>query len=75
MEQLSTSLGRTVEEAIDDAGLSKRHVSEATGIPLTTLLRKLAGRGKSTFTAIELYDIAKVLKGRLIDLLPREWLS
>lgn len=51
--------GQRVKQAIDDAGLSERDVAEQTGIPLTTLNRRL--RGHAPFTATELRKIGQVL--------------
>lgn len=50
---------RAVVEAIELSGLSKRRVSDETGIPYPTLNRKLAGR--TDFTWRELVTISEVL--------------
>lgn len=50
---------QAVQQAIADAGRSKRSVSDQTGIPYPTLNRKLAG--KTEFTFRELLALAEAL--------------
>lgn len=49
-----------VRKAIAESGLTKTQVSEATGIPYSTLNRKVAGL--SEFSLTELYRIACALR-------------
>lgn len=53
------ALAAVVEQAIADGGQSQNGIAEATGIPRTTLIRRL--RGHQSFTAEELHGIANVL--------------
>lgn len=48
---------RAVQEAIGQAGRTRRSISEETGIPYASLNRKLAG--KTGFTFSELFLIAE----------------
>lgn len=48
-----------VQEAIRDAGRSKQSLSDETGIPYSTLNRKLAAKAEFSFT--ELYILAQAL--------------
>jgi len=48
-----------VEAAIKAAGASVLAIAEATQIPRTTLMRRLAGR--QSFTVEDLYNIARAL--------------
>lgn len=57
---VSRQLGKVVSDAIKDAGMSRQDITEATGIPRSTLSRRLTGRGP--FYLNELDDI-----GRAID--------
>lgn len=50
---------KAVREAIEDAGRSKRSISDETGIPYPTLNRKLAGKNEFTFR--ELYLLSEAL--------------
>jgi transcriptional regulator with XRE-family HTH domain len=58
-EQTSREISRTVAEALRVAGISQRSAAEATGIPLTTLSRRLTGA--APFLVTELFSLAKVL--------------
>lgn len=51
--------GERVKAALDNAGLSERRASERTGIPLTSLNRKL--RGLTPFTATDLRKLGHLL--------------
>ncbi|MEV6432901.1 hypothetical protein [Nocardia sp. NPDC051463] len=77
MEQTQSGelLGATVAQALRDAEISARQISSETGIPLTTLLRKLQGRGVHSFTVPELHLIAGVLDRPMSELIPAELLS
>lgn len=70
MDSRSTQTAEAVETAITAAGLTHLGVAEASGIPRTTLLRKLAGH--SSFTIDELERLAPVIGVRFSDLLPSE---
>lgn len=50
---------RAVREAIADSEMTKRSVSDQTGIPYPTLNRKVAGKGDWSFR--ELVMVAEVL--------------
>jgi transcriptional regulator with XRE-family HTH domain len=58
-EQTSRALARAVAEALAEAGVSQRKAAEATGIPLTTLSRRLTGA--SPLLATELASLASLL--------------
>lgn len=58
-EQTSREISRTVSEALRVAGISQRSAAEQTGIPLTTLSRRLTGA--APFLVTELAVLAKVL--------------
>lgn len=67
MDSLTGRTAMAVEAAIDAAGQSQLGVSDATGIPRTTLIRRL--RGQSPFTIAELESIAECLGVTVSDLL------
>lgn len=67
MDTLTIKLAAAVKAAIDHAGETVLGVSEKSGIPRTTLLRRLGGT--SPFTVAELELIAKVLDIAVSDLL------
>ncbi|MAM53389.1 helix-turn-helix domain-containing protein [Microbacterium sp. UBA3394] len=54
--------------AIGDAGLSKSKVADLSGIPYSTLNRKLMGRGEFSFE--ELYLLAEATGRRPSDFTP-----
>ena len=58
-EQTSREISRIVSEALGAAGISQRSAAEQTGIPLTTLSRRLTGA--APFLVTELAALAKVL--------------
>jgi len=58
-EQTSREISRTVSEALRAAGISQRSAADLTGIPLTTLSRRLTGA--APFLVTELAVLAKVL--------------
>lgn len=68
MEQLTTSQGiaRVISQRLEAADISQRSVSADTGIALTTLSRRLAG--KSPFGIDELEAIAALLGTTISDL-------
>lgn len=49
-----------VNKLLEEAGVSKLHTSETTGIPRATLLRRLSGA--TPFQTTELSAIAKLLE-------------
>lgn len=57
--QYVAEVARRVAEAIEAGGQSQLRIAEATGIPRTTLIRRLSGT--SSFTVAELSSIASVL--------------
>lgn len=59
MDTLKTTVAARVRAAIDAAGLTLLGLSEATGIPRTTLTRRLSG--VSSFTVEELEALAREL--------------
>lgn len=65
MGTINASLGAVVRAAIRDAELNQRAISSLTGIPYTTLRRKLDGL--SSFTVDEL-----MLIGSPLNVLPSE---
>ena len=58
-EQTSREISRTVSGALANAGISQRTAAEQTGIPLTTLSRRLTGA--SPFLVTELAVLATLL--------------
>lgn len=60
-----------IDKAIQEASRSHRWVSVQTGIPLSTLNRKLNGHGD--FDVSQVAKIARVLTVRPITLLPPEF--
>ena len=54
----SQALAEVVKIALADAGVTRREAASRTGIPLTTLTRRLTGN--SPFLATELAAIASV---------------
>lgn len=65
----SDRLTAVVGEAMRAAKVSQRAMSAATGIPLVTLSRRLAGR--TGFTVHELAAIAEVLNLSIVELAVR----
>lgn len=68
MEHLTPALAvaREVTSLIESSGLSRREVSSRTGIPLTTLTRRLTGI--SPFSITELDALASVLDTTVLRL-------
>lgn len=63
-----TATANKVASAIKAANLTRREVSDSTGIPYTTLFRKM--NGHSSFTLDEIASVARALNvnpGTLID--------
>ena len=65
---ISRETAALVQAALDVAGRTPLGVSEHTGIPRTTLLRRLTGT--SPFTVAELEMIADFLGVPLLSLIP-----
>lgn len=59
-----------VKDAINASPYSIKHVSEQTGVPLTTLRRKLSAG--SDFTIRELHGISSFLGWKVKDFIPKE---
>ncbi|MGA6208114.1 hypothetical protein ACPESR_25505 [Nocardia testacea] len=72
MDQTSVAVGESVGQAIAEAELSLREVAALSGVPFTTLHRKVNGQGKTGFLLSELLSVAEVLNLRLSQLLPAE---
>ena len=66
-QQAQQASAAAVTKALRDAKVSQRAASEATGIPLTTLVRRLTGR--SPFLITELAALADVCGRDVTDLL------
>lgn len=66
-------LGLTINETISRHGYTRNQISKLTGIPYTTLTRKLEGH--ADFTIRELGNIAKTLDLTLGELIPIEILD
>ncbi len=62
----SDRLTAVIVEAMQAAKVSQRAMSEATGIPLVTLNRRLTGR--TAFTVPEMASIADVLHLSIVEL-------
>lgn len=75
MDHISAELAKAVQAAMDGKGVSKRQMAADTGIPFTTLDRKLRGLGNSDFTFPELHLIADRLECRVSDIIPEGLLT
>ena len=64
------AIAAAASEALRAAGVSQREASELTGIPLTTLVRRLTGR--SPFLVTELAAVAEVAGVSVRDLTPAD---
>lgn len=58
-EQTSRKIALAVSEALTEAGISQRAAADQSGIPLTTLSRRLTGA--SPFLITELAVLAQIL--------------
>ena len=65
-----TGLGRTVAAALKEAGIQQRDAAARTGIPLSTLSRRLGGVGKP-FDVAELEALANLCGLRVSDFFNR----
>lgn len=63
----SIEVAETVKRAIANAGKSQREVAEMSGVPLTTLNRRL--NTGSPFVYEELVSVARVIGCRVSDLI------
>ncbi|MEQ6899240.1 helix-turn-helix domain-containing protein [Microbacterium sp. KR10-403] len=64
------TVGTNVHEAILESGLSVRGAADRSGIPYTTLDRKL--KGLSSFTVADLRRIGQITRRRADSFMPRE---
>lgn len=69
-QALDRQLVAVVRDAMRASGRSQRDISDATGIPLVTLSRRLSGAGKG-FTVEELLTVADALGISLVELAVR----
>lgn len=67
MDTLTPLVADRVVAAMESKGATRLGISEATGIPRTTLLRRLSGA--SSFTVAELDAIARALEVPVRDLI------
>ena len=67
MEHINQRIAHRVSGELAGQRRSQRWLSEATGIPLTTLTRKL--RGQRPFNVVELTDVSSVLGVELVNLI------
>ena len=67
--QLSVSLTEALKDAITNAGMSQREVSDKAGIPLVTLNRKL--NHGAPFNTVELGAISEAIGVSLVELAVR----
>lgn len=58
-DETSVQVASVVAKALGDAGISQREASARTGIPITTLVRRLGG--KSSFKVDELEALAGII--------------
>lgn len=65
----SRGIARTVSTALSTAGIAQRDAAARTGIPLSTLSRRLTGN--SPFTVVELDLLANILGVTVSDLVTR----
>ena len=63
----SKGIARAVSAALRGAGIAQRGAAEATGIPITTLSRRLTG--KAPFTTDELHVLADLVGCKVTDLI------
>ncbi len=70
METPRSATASKVAAAVEAAGLTRLHLSDATGIPYTTLYRKL--NGHSAYTLDEIASIAAVIGVAPVDLVAFE---
>lgn len=67
---LSARIARTVRAVLAQKRLTQEWLSEASGIPMRTLARRLHVRHPSPMSVEELAEIAAALDLRMVDLLP-----
>lgn len=63
---IDQAIAQVVSEAVKSAGMTQRELSDATGMALVTLNRKL--RGAASFNTLELASICLALDVSLTDL-------
>ena len=61
MEHLDTRVAESLKAMLDEAGITVRVAAARTGIPLTTLHRKIVGPRRTSLTVTELADLAALL--------------
>ena len=61
-------VSRVVTELLEQAGVSQKKASEVTGIPRSTLLRRLNG---SSFQILELRALAELLGTTITEIVAR----
>lgn len=66
--EYAAAVANQIREAIDSVGETQVSISEKTGIPRTTLQRRLVGDGIHPFTMREVKEIALVLGTTAKDL-------
>ncbi|WIE60766.1 hypothetical protein DEI97_013550 [Curtobacterium sp. MCLR17_032] len=66
---INEEIGKRVTSSMEQAGINKMQLANATGIARTTLTRSLAGRGPG-FRMLELIAIGKVLNENYANWLP-----
>jgi len=57
---MSQGMRHEIRQELRDAGISQQRAARLTGIPLTTLSRRLTGHGRP-FLVTELFAMAKML--------------
>lgn len=67
MEHINSRIAQRIAYELTNQDRSRRWLSENTGIPLTTLTRKL--RGLRPFNVVELYEVSSALHLDLADLI------
>ena len=60
MSTFSAGIRYVIRQELRDAGISQRRAANLSGIPLTTLSRRLAGNGRP-FLVNELFAMAEML--------------
>ena len=60
MSTISAGIRHEIRQELRDAGITQRRAANLTGIPLSTLQRRLRGDGRS-FLVTELFTMADLL--------------
>lgn len=69
-DSIAERTAQIIAQAMVNAGTTRQALAEASGIPYTTLGRKL--RGVTPFDLVEVCNVARALKVRPADLLPAD---